>query len=127
MGTMQSGRRTRNQQELSVLISSLSFKTSSQGQTKGIISAELADGLQDPYLNTLDISTSENLKLYNKEIVGLTESERYDLTRSKWTDFYQELEDAISIFWFKAAILIVTDRYALQIPTEFKEIILYYP
>ena len=29
-----------------------------------------ADGHQDPYLTTLDITTSENLKLYNKEILG---------------------------------------------------------
>ena len=59
------------------------------------------DGLQDLYLQTLDLSTSEHLKLYNKEIVGLPESDRYDLTRSKWTDFYQELKDSISTFGFK--------------------------
>ena len=39
-----------------------------------------ADGLQDPNLETLEISTSEHLKLYNKAIVGLTESDRYDFT-----------------------------------------------
>ena len=48
-----------------------------------------ADGIQDPYLATIDLYTSENIKLYNKAIVGLTESDRYDLTRSKWTNFYQ--------------------------------------
>ena len=45
--------------------------------------------LQDPYLENLDFSTSEKLKLYNKSIVGLPESDRNDLTRSKWTDLYQ--------------------------------------
>ena len=47
------------------------------------------DGLQDPYLATIELSTSENLKLYNKAILRLPESDRYDLTRSKRTDFYQ--------------------------------------
>ena len=46
-----------------------------------------AVGIQEPYLSIIDVSTYENLKLYNKEILGLPESERYDLTRSKWTDF----------------------------------------
>ena len=45
--------------------------------------------LQDPYLPTSDLSTYEHLKLYNKEIVGIPESDRYDITRSGWTDFYQ--------------------------------------
>ena len=45
------------------------------------------DGIQDPYLATLELSTYEQLKLYNKKISGLPESDRYDLTRSKWTDF----------------------------------------
>ena len=43
-------------------------------------------------------STSENINLYNKVIVGIPESDRYDLTRYKWTEFYQELEDAVSTF-----------------------------
>ena len=51
--------------------------------------SEPVDGLQDPYLATLDMATSEHLKIYNKKIVGIPESERYDLTRYKWTDFYQ--------------------------------------
>ena len=46
-------------------------------------------GLQDPYLSILNISTSEHLKLYNKAIVGLPESDRYDITRSEWNNFYQ--------------------------------------
>ena len=46
-------------------------------------------GLQDSYLDTINISTSENLNFYNKAIVGIPESDRYDLTRSKWTVFYQ--------------------------------------
>ena len=51
--------------------------------------AEPVDGIQDHYLATLDLSTYEHLKLYNKAIFGLPESDWYDLTRSKWTDFYQ--------------------------------------
>ena len=63
--------------------------------------AAQVDGSQDPYLATIDLSMSEQLYLYNKTIVGLPESDIYDLTRSKWTNFYQELEDAVSIFGFK--------------------------
>ena len=48
-----------------------------------------ADGIQEPYLEILNLSTPEHLKIYNKAIVELTENDRYDLTRSKWTDFYQ--------------------------------------
>ena len=51
--------------------------------------AALVDGLQDPYLATLYILTYKHLNIYNKEIVGLPESDRYDLISSKWTDFYQ--------------------------------------
>ena len=51
--------------------------------------AETADGIHDPYLATLNMKTSEHLKLYNKAIIGLSQSDRYDLTRSKWTYFYQ--------------------------------------
>ena len=47
-----------------------------------------ADGLQDPYLDTLNMTTSNHLKLYNKGIVGLPENNRFDLTRSNLTDFY---------------------------------------
>ena len=47
------------------------------------------EGLHDPYLATLENSTYEHLKLYNKAIVGLPESDRYDLTSYKWTEFYQ--------------------------------------
>ena len=78
MVTTQSGRRTINQQELSGLFSNISFLNSSQGQPQEIMSAPV-DGLQDPYLDTL----------YNKAISGLPESNRCDLTRSKWKDFYQ--------------------------------------
>ena len=63
---------------------------------------EPADGLQDPYLATLYLTKTEVIKLYNKEIVGLPEIGRYDLTRYKWTDFYQELEDYVFTFGFKS-------------------------
>ena len=91
------------------------------------MSAEPAYGIQYRYLDTLDLSTSEYLKLYKKAIVGIPESDRYDPTRSKWTEFYQELEDDVSAFGFKAAVLIVTTRYGGHTPTEIKDIILPYP
>ena len=83
------------------------------------------DGLQELYLDTLELSTSEHLKINNKAIFGLPGSDRYDLTRSKWTGFYQELENVVSIFGFKSAVLIVTARDAGHAPTEVKNIILY--
>ena len=53
------------------------------------MAAEPAYGIQDPYLSTLDLSTYEHLKIYNKAFFGQPESDRYDLIRFKWTDFYQ--------------------------------------
>ena len=97
MITTRSGLRTSNQQEISVLISYLLLSTSSQGQSQEIVT-ELVDRLQDPYLEMIYISTSEHLKIYKKESFGLPESDRYDLTRSKWNEFYQELDDAVSKF-----------------------------
>ena len=85
------------------------------------------DGLQDPYLAIINISISEHINLYNKATVGLLESDRYDITISKWNDFYQELEDAVFIFGFKAAVFIVTSIYGLYIHTEVKDLILSYP
>ena len=52
--------------------------------------ASPAVGLQDPYLSNLDLSISEHLTLYNKEIAGLKESDRCYFIISKWTGFYQE-------------------------------------
>ena len=86
-----------------------------------------AEGLHKPYLAILDLSTSEHLKLYNKANFSLLESDRYYLTRSKWNEFYQELEDAVSIFGFKSAVIIVTDRYGVHITTEVNKIIMSYP
>ena len=51
------------------------------------MTASLADGHQYPYLTTLDINRSEYLNIYNKANVRIKESDRYDITRSKWTDF----------------------------------------
>ena len=124
MVTTQSGHRASNQQELSFLFLNLSDLTSSQGQPQEIMEVPV-DGIQYPYLYTLDISTSEHLKLHNKSIVGMPESDGYDLTKSKWTDFYQELEDAVSTFGFKSSVLIVASRYAGHAPTEVKNIILF--
>ena len=59
------------------------------------------DDTRYPYLDNIYLSTSEQLKLYNKAVFGLPEIERYDLTRSKWNNSYQELEDAVSTFGFK--------------------------
>ena len=56
----------------------------------------------------------------------MLESGRYDLTRSKWPELYKELEDAVSTFGFKTAVLIVTDIYGVHVPTEFNTIILSY-
>ena len=75
------------------------------------------DGLKDPYLTIINISTSKHLNLYNKAIVGLTEIDRYDLTRSKRTDFYQELEYDLSKFEFKAAVLFLPSRYGNHVHT----------
>ena len=62
---------------MSVIISHLSRLISIQDQVEEIIAA--ADGHKDPYLNTLDMTNSENLKLYNKAIFGLPDNYRYDL------------------------------------------------
>ena len=72
------------------------------------------NGRQDPYLATLDISTSEHLKLYNKLFLGIPENARYALTRYKFTEFYQEMVDAVSKFVFKSALHIIT---AIEIST----------
>ena len=82
-----------------------------------------ADGIQETYLETLDLTTSEQLKPYNKAIDGLPESDRYELTRPKWTDFYQELEDAVFTFGSKSAVMIVTNRYGGHLKIEFNNTI----
>ena len=46
------------------------------------MAASPADGIQDPYLATLYLSASDHIKLYNKAIVGIPESDRYEFTRS---------------------------------------------
>ena len=89
--------------------------------------AASVDGIQDPYLTTLDLYTSEQLNLYKMDIFGLPESDRYDHTRSKWTNFYQELEAFVSTFGSKSAVFIVTSRDAGYATTEVKNIILSYP
>ena len=76
-----------------------------------------ANGIKEHYLATLNISTLEHLKIYNKESFGIPESDRYDPTISKWTGFYQELEDSVSTFGFKVAFSIVTARYGHHAPT----------
>ena len=43
------------------------------------------------------------------------------------TDFYQELEDAVSTFLLKSEVLILTEIDAHNVPTETKDIILSYP
>ena len=88
--------------------------------------ASPVDGIQDPYLATLELSIYEYLKLYNKTIVGLPENDRYGLYISKWTDFYQSLEDYVSTFGFKAEVMIATDRDGVHIPTAVNNIILFY-
>ena len=82
--------------------------------------------LQYPYLDTLNIATSEHINLYNKAIVGLPEINRYELTGSKWNGFYQELYDYVFIFGFKVAVLVVIARYRSHLRTEFRNIISLY-
>ena len=82
-----------------------------------------ADVIQNPYLVTLNLTTLEHLKLYNKAIIGLPGSYRYRLTRSKWAGFYQKLEDTISIFGFKTAVQIILARYVSHVTTKFKNFI----
>ena len=64
------------------------------------MAAPLDDALQHPYLADLDLRTKEHLTLYSKAIAGLDESERYDLTKKDWLDFYQVLEEAAIIYGF---------------------------
>ena len=54
----------------------------------------------------------------------LPESGKYDIARSKWTYVYQELEDYVSTFGFKTAVMIMTSIYGGHAPTEVKYIIL---
>ena len=87
------------------------------------MAAAPADGIQDHYMSTLNMNTSEHLEIYNKPIFGLPENDRYDLIRSKLTYFYQELENAVSKFELKAAVKIVVARDLNHAPTELKKTI----
>ena len=49
------------------------------------------DGLQGPYMVTLNMTTLEHLKLYNMASVEFPESDRYDLIRFKWKVFTNNL------------------------------------
>ena len=102
-------------------------QTSNQVQVQEIMSEAPADRLQGPYLFTLYLTTSEHLKLYNKAIFWLAESNRYALTKSNWTELYQELEDTVLTFVFKALVLVVKIRDGFHIPTEFTNVISFYP
>ena len=88
MATTQLDNRKTNQLELSVLISNISLLISSQVQLQDIMEAPV-DGLRYPYLAILDLATSEYIKLYNRAIFGIPESDSWDRTRSKWAGFYQ--------------------------------------
>ena len=78
---------------------------------------------QEPDLVTLNINTSEHLNIYNNAIIELPESGRYELTISKWTEFYQDLEDAVSTFGFKSEVMIVKKREKAHESTELKNVI----
>ena len=125
MVTSQSGHTTINQKELSVLFSNINFSTSSHVQQQETMTNQ--DGLQDPHLDTINLYTSEDLKIYNKAIVWLTESVRYDLILYKWTNFYQiwiilyQHSDSKQQFW------LWTNRDSLHAATELNEIIMFYP
>ena len=79
--------KSHNQQKSFVLFTHISLSTSSQRRVQQIMAA--SDGLQDPYLTILDLTTLEYLNFYNKKFFGFLENDRYDLTMSKCTDFYQ--------------------------------------
>ena len=89
-----------------------------------IITTEAPDNdLQYPYLVTQNLTTSEHININNKEIVGLPENNRHDLTMSKWTCLCQEFEDDVFKFGFKAAVQIFAARYEYHLPTKFKNLI----
>ena len=112
-----------NQQETPVKYSHLLLSTLSQVQVQEIVAAAPAERLQNPYLSTLNLATSEHLKLYKMAVFGLPKSNRYDLIRSKWTDFYQELEDAVFTSVLKTAVLIVKYSGVSHNLNEFKNVI----
>ena len=85
-----------------------------------------SDRINDPYPVILYIYTAQHLKIYSKEISGLAESDRYDMTKYKWTEFDQELEDAVSTSRSKEAVMIFMVIYGVHIPTEVKNITLSY-
>ena len=53
----------------------------------------------------------------------MTENDRYELTRSKWTGFYQELEGSIPTCWLNAVVYIITSAYNIHLSTEFNNLI----
>ena len=59
------------QEELSVILPHILISTWSQGQVQENMKPASADGIQEPYLLTLYLTTSEHFNLYNKVIVGL--------------------------------------------------------
>ena len=88
-----------------------------------IVAESSADGIQDPYLDTLNLTTSDHLNIYNNAIIGLPENNRYDLISSKWTIFYQQFEDTVSTFGFKVAAQIVSTTDLNHALTDIKNII----
>ena len=82
------------------------------------MAASPVDRIQGPHMATLDITTSKNLNLYNKKQFALPEKDRYDLTTSKCTDLYKELENVLFIFGFEEAFMIVTSRYPKNHPVN---------
>ena len=75
------------------------------------IMTDLYHGFQDSYLDILNITASEHLNFYSKAIMRIPESSRYNPTRSKRTDFYYELGNAISTFGFNTSVQIFTEIY----------------
>ena len=101
----------KNQQDLSVLFSRISLSTSSKVPSQENMAAVF--GVQDLYLTTLNRSTSERLNIYYKVIViivGVPDNYSYVITRTKWTEFYQELEYSLSTIGFRSAFHIITGR-----------------
>ena len=113
----------KNQQDLSVLFSRISLSTSSKVPSQENMAAVF--GVQDLYLTTLNLSTLEHLNIYNKLIVIIVmipDNVRYVITRTKWTDFYQELEGSLYEFGLKLAVHIITVRDNNQPRIKFNNI-----
>ena len=87
---------------------------------------DAVDEFQSIHLATIYLTTLEIIKLYNKATLEFPKKDRYDLTISKSTGFYQELEDAVSTFRPTTIAQVVTARDLNHTPSRFNKFIPYY-